>query len=401
MPLLPKSRRGDLILAATLGLLSLLLYYLPTGFEDRLPRDTHLARARVISIDDTNIERALIVKTGMQRLEVEILEGPLAKSTTVAVNLLTGKMELDEIYTPGETILVEYSYKDGRLGWVNTRGTYRIGIELALFGLFAVLLLVVAGWTGFNALVSFVFTALMLWKVMVPLFLKGHDPILVALGVVAILITVISFLVGGLGRKGLVSCVGSLLGLLLTYVLAVLFTRGFQVHGAVRPFSETLLYSGFYHLDLTRIFIAGIFTASAGAVMDLATDISASLYELHSRNPDTSRRELIRSGLAVGRTVIGPMTTTLLLAYSGSFVTMFMLFMGQGIPMGNIFNLNLVAAEVLNTCVGSFGLVTVAPLTALAGGFIYSWRGKPVPAGREFSKDEIVEVFDAEPAAGH
>ena len=64
------------------------------------------------------------------------------------------------------------------------------------------------------------------------------------------------------------------------------------------------------------------------------------------------------------------MTTTLLLAYSGSYLTMMMLFMGQGIPLVNIFSLNYVAAEILHTLVGSFGLVTVAPFTALAGSWL-------------------------------
>ncbi len=377
MKLLSPVLKNDIVFTTIISILGVLLFWLPTGFENRLPEDTFLAKARVLSVDDSQTERALIVKTGMQSLTVQILDGPLQGSQLVAVNLLTGKMELDEMYGPGETILVEYAMKDGKMGWVNARGTYRIGIEWTLFGLFALLLILVGGWTGFKALLSFIFTALMIWKVMVPSFLKGYDPILIALGVMGALIVVINLLVGGLGRKGLVSCLGSLLGLLLTYALAELFTSQFRVHGAVRPFAETLLYSGFYHLNLTSIFIAGIFTASAGAVMDLSMDIAASLHEVSEKHPTITRKELIQSGMRVGRSVLGPMTTTLLLAYSGSYVTMLMLFMGQGIPMGNIFNLNLVAAEILNTCVGSFGLVTVAPFTALAGGIVYSWRNEP------------------------
>jgi uncharacterized membrane protein len=51
---------------------------------------------------------------------------------------------------------------------------------------------------------------------------------------------------------------------------------------------------------------------------------------------------------------------------------MMMVFMAQGIPMSNILNVNYVAAEILHTMVGSFGLVTVAPLTALTGAFVQS-----------------------------
>lgn len=364
----------DFLFAVILTVLCIALVFSPTGFEDRRTETTVRARARVISIDDSQIERAMIIKTGMQSLAVEILSGDFKGQRVSAVNLLSGKLELDEVYSPGETILVELSAKDGKITWAQARGAYRIGLELLLFALFGLLLAVVAGWTGVKALLSFVLCALMLWKVLVPLFLKGHDPILVALGVVAALTGAISFLIGGLGRKGLITFLGSCLGLVLTCVLAMLFTKVLRVHGAVRPFAETVLYSGFYFLDLNRIFIAGIFIASTGAVMDLAMDIAASMHEVHERHPQISVRDHIRSGMAVGRAVLGPMTTTLLLAYSGSYITMFMLFMGQGIPLANIFNLNLVAAEILNTCVGSFGLVTVAPFTAVAGGLVYGWR---------------------------
>jgi uncharacterized membrane protein len=64
------------------------------------------------------------------------------------------------------------------------------------------------------------------------------------------------------------------------------------------------------------------------------------------------------------------MTTTLLLAYSGGYITLLMAFMAQGIPLANLFNLVYVAAEILKTLVGSFGLVMVAPFTAVIGGLV-------------------------------
>jgi uncharacterized membrane protein len=105
--------------------------------------------------------------------------------------------------------------------------------------------------------------------------------------------------------------------------------------------------------------------------MDLAMDIAASMDEIRKKSPQITLLAHIGSGMAVGRSVIGTMTTTLLLAYSGSYVMMLMLFMSQGVPTENILNLNFVAAEILNIMVGSFGLVTVAPFTALAGGVVF------------------------------
>jgi len=162
--------------------------------------------------------------------------------------------------------------------------------------------------------------------------------------------------------------------------MALCFTKPFRISGAVLPFSETLLYSGFAHLNLTRIFIAGVVLSASGAVMDLAMDISAAMSEIIRHHPEISRKELFFSGNNIGRAVIGTMTTTLLLAYSGGYLALLMLFMGQGIPEPNIFNMNYVAAEILHTVVGSFGLVLVAPITTIMGTLLYVPRKKKSPS---------------------
>ena len=233
------------------------------------------------------------------------------------------------------------------------------------------LLVTIAGVTGLKAVLSFVFSAMMLWKIFFPLILRGHPPLLTGLVVVALLTAVITFSVGGLNKRGIATYTGSMLGVLLTCVLAVWFVRSFALHGAIRPFAETLLYSGYYSLRLTDIFIASVFIASSGAVMDLAMDIAATMDEIKQKHPEIGVFEHILSGLRVGRAVIGTMTTTLLLAYSSSHITMFLLFMAKGLPIQNLLNAPFVAAEVLNILVGSFGLVTVAPFTAVVAGFLY------------------------------
>ena len=106
--------------------------------------------------------------------------------------------------------------------------------------------------------------------------------------------------------------------------------------------------------------------------MDISMDISASMHEVKQNHPEISTGKLILSGLAVGRVVVGTMTTTLLLAYSGGFTAMLMVFIAQGTPLVNVLNITYVSAEILHTLVGSFGLVLVAPLTAVVGGILYN-----------------------------
>lgn len=367
--------KRDLILVGVIMILSVLMLFIPTGFENRIDRNVVHVKAIVKDVDNSDVQLYGLIRSGTQLLRIRILEGRFQGQEMNAVNNLVGKMELDAYYKPGDVILADLSLNRGKeVVHVNPSDHYRINIEIVLAGLFALLLVLLGGFTGFKALLSFIFTALVIWKILLPKFLEGNDPVLTALVVVTFLTGVIIFLVGGFNKKGLAAFMGAIMGLAFTCIVSIFFAEPFHIHGAVKPFSETLLYSGFAHLDLTRIFLAGIFVASSGAVMDLAMDISSAIHEIVEHNPDISAVKLFKSAITIGKTVIGTMTTTLLLAYSASYLNMMMVFMGQGIPMINILNMNYVAAEILNTLVGSFGLIMVAPFTALSGSFMYAGR---------------------------
>ncbi|RKT46326.1 YibE/F family protein [Thiocapsa rosea] len=329
------------------------------------------ARGLIVDVDNSRVRTNLIIKTEAQVLTIRLLDGPAEGEEFAVTNMLTGKLELDEFYETGSVILVEYDLVDGQPAHGMARGHYRLQMQLLLIGGFVALLIGVAGVTGLKAALSFVFAALVLWKLYFPLLLLGYPPIPTGLAVVAVLTGVVTFSVGGLSRRGIATFSGSILGVLLTCGLAVWFAHAFNLHGAIRPFAEALLYSGYYELRLTDIFIASVFIASSGAVMDLAMDIAASMEEIKLGQPDIGVLDHIASGLRVGRAVIGTMTTTLLLAYSSSHICMFLLFMAKGLPAENILNAPFVAAETLNILVGSFGLVTVAPFTAVVAGLLY------------------------------
>nr|WP_172596599.1 YibE/F family protein [Nitratidesulfovibrio sp. HK-II] len=369
-----RSTRRDTLLCVVLALACLALYLLPTGFENRLPDNAVRCRATVVSVDNDRVHQYGIVRMGTQYVTLRALDGPYAGQTWQAGNELVGKMELDKVFAPGDTALLVLTLRDGKVADAVAQDHYRLHTQALAFGVFALLLVAFAGPTGVKALLSFVFSALMIWKVLVPALLRDVDPILLGLGVTTAITAATILLVGGMNRRGLAAWLGTLLGIAATCGLALAFAGPFQLHGAVRPYAETVLYSGYPHLHMTRIFLASIFMASSGALMDLAMDVAASMAELVAQNPGISRRAALASGLRVGRAVVGTMTTTLLLAYSGGYIATLMLFMAQGIPLENALNLPFVAAEVMNTLVGSIGLVTVAPFTALTGTWLLVMR---------------------------
>lgn len=362
------SIKRNLAPVAVVFILCVALILMPSKYEQKLFDNTERVKALVLSADNDSVISAGIIQFGDQNCKVEILEGKFKGQTANGVNHLSGSLEKDKIFENGDRALVVIDYEDGEIKFVNMIDHYRMDYELILTLIFAAILIGFARMIGFKALLSFVFTVLCVWKVLIPYFLSGSNPIILGAVIVALLTTVIIGLVYGFDKRSAAAIFGAVSGSVVTCVTAVIFVNLFKIHGAVMSYSESLLYSGYPDLNLTQIFIAGIFIASSGAVMDLAVDITSAVYEIVQKRPDISRREAIRSGLTIGRSVMGTMTTTLLLAYSGSYIALLMVFMAQGTPIVNILNLKYVSAEILHTIVGSLGLVTVAPLTALISG---------------------------------
>ena len=356
-------------------LLIVILIALPTGYEDAvIYQGTDKVKAKVLSTDESAVRSSGLIQSGEQYCEVELLEGKFKGDETRAVNMLSGSLESDKIFEEGDVAHVVVSYNDDGITSVTMNDHYRIDKELILAGIFILFLILFAGGTGLRAVCSFVITILTIWKILVPAYLGGANPILCGILITAFLTLLIIFFVYGFDMKTLAACGGAFLGVLVTCILGCIFTDAFKIHGAVMSYSESLLYAGYQDLSLTRIFMSAIFIGASGAMIDLSVDITSAVNEVVHKKPDIGWKEAMLSGMNVGRAAMGTMTTTLLLAYSGGYIALLMTFMAQGTPIENILNYKYVSAEILQTIVGSLGLVTVAPLTALTSGILLTGK---------------------------
>lgn len=369
------SARREALLVLLLLLFALFLVFLPTGFSRSIYVNAQGAKARVLSTDNTNLLERGVVRLGEQTCTIILLSGNHKGTQLDAVNLLGGKLEFDTLYKPGDTawVLVEENAQ-GNIVFANMVNQYRVEKELGLLALFAVLLLLSSGITGLRTLLSFALAFLLIWKILIPLCLKGYEPILVALGVGTLLTISCLLLVAGCTRKAYAAILSSLLCSLITCLFAMLGTSYLDIHGSVMSWSESLLFAGYEQVNLTKLFQAAIYLSCSGAILDLSIDISAAMEELHLANPSLGKKQIMSSGMSIARSVVGSQTTTLLLAYIGSYLTIMMVYMAQGTPLMSILNAQSVAAEILHTLVGCIGLVLVGPLTSFVCSYFYGGR---------------------------
>lgn len=368
--MISKSKKNVVFILIFFAIIAALLA-LPTGFEDAQQfKDAEKCKVLVEAVDNSSLINTGLIRTGQQVCTVRFLSGKFKMQTAEGWNMLGGSLSQDKLFRPGDKAQAVVHHYDGEIISVNLIDYYRLDGELLLALAFAVFLVVFARGVGLRSVFSFAITILVLWKILVPLFLKGYNPIIVGLAAVAIMTFVILALVYGFDKKLLSSFCGAMSGIVFAMVLSIICTSSFHIHGAVMANSEALLYSGFQDLNLTQIFMASVCVGASGSVMDLSVDITSAVSEVVRNCPGISRKEAIKSGLTVARAAMGTMTTTLLLAYSGTCIATLMTFMAQGTPVYNILNNNIVAAEIINTIAGSFGLAMTAPLTAVIAGTV-------------------------------
>lgn len=348
------------------------LFFGKTPSENMAQREN--VSAKVLEIDDSDLVKSSFARIGAQWLTLEIRSGERKGTIIRGVSRLIGKAEFDTYCHVGDRVNVALFLDDGAIKKALVLSIDRRLTLFVLFSAFAFILILFAASVGVRALFSFAASALILWYVMLPGLTHSISPLPVSFLVVIILSAIILFMIGGWSRKSVAAFMGTVSGLFLALLFTLIFGYLLKLNGMTQPFSEQVLLNNPL-INIRQLFFAGILLGASGAAMDVSIDITASLEELHRKRSDLTRRELFASGIRIGRSVIGTMTTTLLLAYAGGYLTLLLNFKTNYAAGGSAFNLQIVSAEILRTLAGSVGLILVAPATAFYASWLYGSSG--------------------------
>ncbi|MGL6171452.1 MAG: YibE/F family protein [Vibrio sp.] len=349
--------------------LAVMISFLGFRLLDRPDRqDSMEAKGTVISVDNSRMTVIGSNRIGEQRVMITTsgFEQPIE-----ATNHLSGSLEYDEYYQPGDNVLFVYqSNSQGKPILARTLAHYRLDILTGLLTVFALGLIIYARRVGVRALISFAGSLAIIWYWLIPALLSGTNPLIATTSTVCLLSGLIIFSVAGFTVKGISAFLGTLTGLAITTLLCIVVSRWLKLDGMTQPLAQVVLFETGMHLNMLNIYFAAVIIGASGAAMDVAMEMAATLEELKANTPNLHRNELVQSGFKVGSAVIGTMTTTLLLAYSGGFLTMLMLFMSRDASLLQILNMKLVAAEISRTLVGSISMLLVAPFTAWIAAYL-------------------------------
>mgnify|MGYP000433835722 FL=1 len=125
------------------------------------------------------------------------------------------------------------------------------------------------------------------------------------------------------------------------------------------------------HLQIAEVLFAGVLIASLGAVMDVGMSIASAIFEVQNANPQLSRRELFRSGVNIGKDMIGTMSNTLILAFTGSGLSTLLVLTGYGIKYHQLVSSDFLAIELGQGLSGTIAVILTVPVTSAAASVLY------------------------------
>jgi uncharacterized membrane protein len=308
--------------------------------------------------------------TGLPLFAVEVLDGPDAgERIEAAVQDASAAMPGSSSrrpYSVGDEVVVTSFTGPAAGPFAVISEPWRVPLLGLVAGIFAVGVLVVGGLRGMRSLVALALTLTVVVKLVVPLLLRGFDPILLAVGVAAAVTLVTLLLTEGFSRVTLAAVLGTFAALALTALLAGLFTRAAQFT-ALQGNEEIAFLIPLVgdRIDLTGILLAATVFGALGVLDDVTVTQAATVEQLHRAEPAASRGGVIGRAMRVGRSHIAATVNTLMLAYLGAGLPLLLLFALGGQSPLSVLNGELVAVEVIRALVGSIGIVAAVPLTTL------------------------------------
>ncbi len=304
-------------------------------------------------------------------VEVKILNGPFRDQEISVYHITGGNPSYDIIVEPGDKVLLEAEVVEGELVSAYIADHIRDTFIYLLIGLFVLLVLLIGGKSGLRSLLGLLITVILIAQVFLPLLFRGYQPLLLAvlLSVLSIIITMI--IIGGMNRKTLAAIIGTASGVLVAGVLAYAFGNLTKLTGLSHEETQMLMYiPQETQFNYQGLLFAGIMIGALGAVMDVGMSVASSMFEIKKVSPQISLWDLFRSGMNVGRDIMGTMTNTLILAYLGSSTPLLLLFYAYNVPIQRILNLDTIGTELVRAFSGSIGMVAAIPLTALVAAWL-------------------------------
>lgn len=334
------------------------------------PPQEHYVKAKVEQVIKEGTFDFHGYKTFIQTLKLRILSGP-EKDTTITVERGNDvKISANQRITAGQTVIVDV-LTQGNTKQYTITDIYRLSNLWYLAGAFFFLTILFAGKKGLGALLGLGISLFVIMTFIVPQILNHHDPLLISIAGSIIILVATTYLAHGFSKTTSIAVLSTFISLLITCLFSLLAVHIAHLAGLGTEDSYLLEITPGQNINPQGLLLGGIIIGTLGALNDITTTQVVTIFSLFKHNSKLKFLELAEQGFVIGREHIVSLVNTLVLAYAGSALTIFIFFVlnPAHLPWWVIVNNESVSEEIIRTIAGSTGLILAVPITT----FLASW----------------------------
>lgn len=332
-------------------------------------------KARVVEVEELEGKDDISgIIERVQRLKLEILTGDYKGELVEVDNPLSNNYAYNIEVKKGDKVLIGVEIFEEEMADIYITSFLRQNQLLVLVLVFVVLLILIGGRKGLKSILTLGLTVVLVLKVFLPLLLKGVNPVPLSVAISIVITLVTIFTISGVNNKSLAAVIGTSSGVLVAGLIAYLVGRQTRLTGLSAE-EATALIQFHENLDFSQLLFSGIILGALGAIMDVGMSIASAIEEVYNANKQLTRKDLFSSGMNVGKDIMGTMTNTLILAYTGSSIPLLLIFMSYEPSLLKILNLDIIATEIVRSLSGSIGLILTIPLTAFVATVLINKNG--------------------------
>jgi uncharacterized membrane protein len=241
-------------------------------------------------------------------------------------------------------------------------GVDRMPVIWVMIALFVVVVLAVARWRGFWAIVGLAFSGAVLFLFMLPALASGKPAVLVGLVGSTAIMFVVLYVAHGVSFRTSAALAGTIISLAFSTALGAAAVWFGRLSGLADE-SEMTLSAMVPGMNFRELLIAAMIVAGLGVLNDVTITQASAVYELRSAAPGLTRRQAFTSGMRIGRDHIASTIYTIVFAYAGAALSVLILVYFYDRPVIELLSTEPFGSEALRTLAAATGLVISVPLT--------------------------------------
>lgn len=330
-------------------------------------------KAKILETDNSDLAVDQIDEdryNGVQKVTARILEGELKGTEVEIENYL---MSYSNVYVePGMTVIVSVDHPEGTEPFCLVYNYYRSANIYIIVAALALLMVFVGGVKGIRAFLGLGFSMFTIMLMMLPMIYMGYSPVAASILTVVVTTAATLLLLNGFSKKTLAAIVSTAAGVMIAGLLFTIMSQMLQVSGYNLDETEYMvLVAQNTKLRVGEVLFAGVLISALGAVMDVGMSISSAIFEIKETNPAMKQKDLFKSGLNIGKDMIGTMSNTLILAFAGGSLGAMLVLSSYGLRYHQFMSSDFLAVEISQGFSGTMAVILTVPAASLISAYLF------------------------------